>query len=131
MCPSAVEPVKYLTIPPPLHICSQHIPFFILLLSLYFSFQCYITDPSLCGTFCLHRYFFLCLGCSNLRVRGTSFFPTLVFTRLSPLSLFLPGFPFFLRPSFSVVVSLGTVIRSDRSLAENNKRHLLKSAMAA
>lgn len=36
----------------------------------------------------LFFFFFLHLGCSNLRVRGTSFFPTLIFTHLSPLFLF-------------------------------------------
>lgn len=142
-CPSVFESIKYLG---PIHLLlprslslfilfvSLHIPSSILLLSLYLSSQCWFTDPSLCGTVSLRGFFrYSGLAISERqrlpRFSNPCFYPS--------FSLSFSFFLYFLHPPpppppfFSVSVSLGTVvIKSDSSLAENNKQHLLKSAMA-
>lgn len=119
---------------PPLHIS-----FFILLLFPHLSFLGCLRESSLCVTFCLRS-----LLCSlSLSPSQIQIHPHLVSVFSLSLSLFYHSSTSFLpglchsppqshpRPPTPILVSLGSVvIKSDSSLAENNKQSLLKSAIA-
>lgn len=88
----------------------------------------------------LYRFISLCtrlsarlfslLGFSYLReAEAPPLFQTMFLSFFLPLFLFLSLFPSLSTPLFCLCLS-GSVIKSDSSLAENNKQHLLKSAMA-